>query len=255
MRLGAIFCIWDDWGLLEIAVQNISQVADEIIIIASEKSNYGEVSPIPEAWKAMVDICEPPFKEARENETFKRNLGLQIALKRGCTHFITMDADELYDCRQVENAKLLFNNPSLNGLICPCDCFFASPTLTIGRDITLIPFIHKLTPQVRHGFNRNYFMAYVNRQIRIDPTRQLNIRFGIEYTEAVTMFHYSWVRPDYEKKIRNSTARANLEKSCILQDLVQAKENYFCEYYQRSLTRVENRFNIPEYGNHRIQST
>lgn len=246
MKLAAIYNVWDDWDLLDYSVKNIDPLVEGIIIVASEYSNYGEYSPIPEQWRSVIIPYKPQGQSPMNEETTKRNLGLMVARKSGYTHFLTMDADEFYDPKEFEFVKQ--KRSTWKGSVCPSIVYFGSPTLTIGRDITLVPFIHEISEGLRHGINRNYPYAYINRQIRIDPTRQLSISKGVQYTEEVTMHHYSWVRPDYEKKIRNSTARANLEKSCILNDLRQAKEGYFCEYYKRSLTRVENRFNIPEYG-------
>ena len=67
------------------------------------------------------------------------------------------------------------------------------------------------------------------------------------FSNEITMHHYSWLRKDYGKKIRNSTARANIEKSTIVQDLRLAKDGYFCNFYGKKLYTVENRFNLPEY--------
>ena len=138
--------------------------------------------------------------------------------------------------------------PQLSGLVCPTRVYFGSPKLTIGFDGTLVPFIHKMTPNIQHGFNKLYPFAWDKKRIRVDPTRQLNITTWVDYTEDVVCEHYSWCRGDYQKKIRNSTARANLERSTIQNDLLLAKEGYFCEYYQKPLVRATVDFNIPEYG-------
>lgn len=245
MRLVAIYNVWDDYDLLTYSVKNITPLVDGVIIVASEKSNYGQVSKIPPEWK--VSIHEPQQgKSPRENETAKRNFGLELAKKAGYTHFLTMDADECYEPEPFLKAKELFKNPDLAGLVCLCQTYFGSPKLTIGLDTTLVPFIHKLTDTIRHGFNRAYPFAWDGHSIRIDPTRSLNINSGVEKIDLI-MHHYSWIRKDYRKKIKNSTARANLEKSCILKDLVLAKEGYFCEYYQKTLVRASVDFEIPEY--------
>jgi len=248
MKLCAIIHCWDDWYLLDHVVKNMSPLVDGILVIGSDRSNYGEFSEIPLHWKATVIKWEPSLHHPSHSETARRNFGLNIARKVGYTHFINQDSDELYDPDQFNAAKKYLNdNPHLNGLVVESYVYFKSPTLTIGKDITLVPHIHKLTPTIRHEFNKNYPFAWINKQIRIDPTRSLNINSGVEMFEC-PMFHYSWVRRDYEKKIRNSTARANLERSTILQDLVNAKEGYFCQFYGKPLVRVPNRFDIPEYG-------
>lgn len=249
MKLCAIYNVWDDWDLLEASYKNIRQSVDGVIIIASHQSNYGEVAYAPNYFfDSPVYFREPVLSHALHAETDKRNYGLHKARELGYTHFITMDADEFYDPAEFQAAKdYLNNNPHLNGLVVESQVYFKSPTLTIGKDITLVPHIHKLTPTIRHEFNKNYPFAWSGKQIRIDPTRSLNINSGVEMFDC-TMHHYSWVRKDFQKKIRNSTARANLERSTIVQDLLHAKEGYFCQFYQKPLVRVPNRFGIPEYG-------
>lgn len=249
MRLVAIFHCWDDWYLLEHSVKHLRPLVDGVIIIGSTISNYGEYSPIPEEFKnEELFILEPRMGTPLMSETDKRNYGLRIALEKGYTHFITLDSDEFYNPIEFEKAKERFNNePNLDGLVCQLQCFFKKPTLTIGIEQTLVTFIHKLTPTIRHSFNRSYPFSWINGQIRIDPSRALNINTGVEFTDKVTMFHMSWVRKDYAKKIRNSTARANIEKSTIMQDLLLAKEGYFVKFYGKVLHAVPNYFNLPEY--------
>lgn len=261
MKLCAIIHCWDDWYLLNHSYENIRPLVDGVIVIASSKSNYGEESPIPHPWnddvalyqyyaddELNVFVREPFLHHPMNCETDKRNYGLKIAREQGYTHFITMDADEFYYHTEFQAAKQMFHEKhDLAGLVVESYVYFKSPTLTIGKDITLVPHIHKLTPTIRHEFNKGYPFAWSGKQIRIDPTRSLNIHSGVEMFEC-PMHHYSWVRKDFKKKIRNSTAKSNLERSTIVQDLLNAKEGYFCQFYQKPLVRVPNRFGIPEYG-------
>ena len=250
MRLCAIYCVWDDWDLLQFSIKNITPLVEGVIIIGSNRSNFGELSPIPQ-WVVEFPtffLREPVSSNARESETDKRNYGLLKANQLGFTHFLTMDADEFYEPEPFLKAKELFH-VKIKGLVCDCQTYFASPKLTIGLDITLVPFIHVLTPTIRHEFNKNYPYAWNGRQIRIDPTRSLNINSGVEKIDLI-MHHYSWIRNDYQKKIRNSSARANLERSCILKDLknaLQQGEGYFVEYYQKPLVRATVDFGISKY--------
>jgi len=246
MRLCAIYNVWADWDILEYSLKNVEPLVDGIIIVGSTKSNFGEIFPIPAHFLNRVVIREPQFKQAADSERDKRNFGLELARKEGYTHFLTIDSDEFYDPIEfLKGREMMLSD--LNGLVVKCYTLFAKPTLTIGYDITLVPFIHKLTPTIRHDFNRNYPFAWQGPQIRIDPTRSLNINSGVELTDF-TMFHASWVRSDFKRKIRNSTAKANLERSTIWEDLVLAKDGYFVKFYQKHLHTVVNRFNIPDYG-------
>lgn len=248
MKLAAIFNVWSDWQMLGYAVDNIRQLVDGVIIVGSTRSNYNEYSPIPSRWhNEELYIREPKFHLPMHAETDKRNYGLELARKQGYTHFINLDADEFYKPDDFNRGKEMFHvDPDLAGLVCNCQTYFKSPTLTIGLDTTLVPFIHKITPTLKFEFNKRYPFAWIDGQIRIDPTRSMNINSGVERID-INMHHFSWVRDDYEKKIRNSTARKNLERSTIVKDLLEAKEGYFVEFYGKRLTRVENSFGIPEY--------
>ena len=251
MKLCAIYNVWGDYDLLYHSMNNIYHLVDGVIIVYSVSSNYGEKIggiPIISDGKITAVCREPQFRHPMNSETDKRNFGLNVARGLGFTHFVSMDADEFYDKDEFLKAKQRFNDePDLEGIVCQVQCYFKSPKLTIGIETTRVPFIHKLTPTIKHEFNRNYPFAWEGKQIRIDPTRSLNINNGVKFSNKLTMHHYSWIRQDYEKKIRNSTARANIEKSTIRQDLQLAKDGYFCNFYGKKLYTVENKFNLPEY--------
>lgn len=251
MRLCAIYICWADWEMLEYSLKNIEPLVDGIIIVASTQSNFGEYCSVPDDFLNRVVIREPQFKNARESETDKRNFGLNLARKAGYTHFLTMDSDEFYDPDEFLRDKEWFKSEYCKstqtvGMVGYCQTYFKSPTLTIGNDTTLVPFIHELTPTIKYEFNKGYPYAWSGDKIRIDPTRSFNINSGVLMSE-ITMHHYSWVRRDYHLKIRNSTARTNLERSTILDDLANAAPGYFCKFYQKTLTECANPFGIPEF--------
>lgn len=246
MRLVAIYSVWADWDILKFSLKNLRPMVDGVIIVGSEKSNHGEIFPIPEEFKTHeLFIREPHFHEPRHSETDKRNYGLDRAREQGYTHFLTIDSDEMYEREPFLKHKSRFlNEPNLKGLVCNCQTYFKKPTLTIGLDTTLVPFIHELTPTIKHEFNKNYPFAWEGKAIRIDPTRSLSINSGVERTD-LKMMHYSWIRKDFDLKIRNSTASANLKRSTILDDLANAKPGYHVKFYNKTLTECENIFNIP----------
>lgn len=255
MKLAAIVNYWtDSIDLIEHFILSAKKWADIIIVVNSVESNYGEkVSDDNMFWMVgfeknvrIKNFYPLISKSPSENETDKRNYGLFIARELGCTHFVTCDTDEFYNEEDVNRAKEMFDSPTLNGLVVPCQTYFAHPWLTIGFDTTLVPFIHKLNADTKHEFNRKYPFAWIDGKIRIDPTRSLNYTSGIIHTESVVMHHYSWIRSDFRLKIRNSTARANIERSTILQDLESAKEGYFCQFYGKTLVRTDVDFGIPD---------
>lgn len=247
MKLVAIFHCWDDWKLLRQSVDNMRPLVDGIIVIGSFYSNFKEYSPIPSEWhNDELFVREPKFNLPLHSETDKRNYGIEVARSKGYTHFITCDADEMYKPEEFLKIKERFLNPDLKGIVCPSIVYFKSPLLSIGRDVTLVPHIHVLTSNIRHAFNKLYPFAWSGKQIRIDPSRSLNINSGVEYTEDIELHHFSYIREDLEKKIRNSTARGNLERSTIREDFENAKPGYFCKFYQKTLIEYPDYFKITD---------
>lgn len=256
MKLFALFTIWGDPELFHHAAESIRPLVDDGIVVYSTISNFGEIAEPPQnfhgfgSWNFDPDLKKTP----RENETDKRNLALKVAREWGATNFIMLDEDEFYQPDEFLKEKKRIEDNNLAGLVCRVKCYFRLPTLTIGYDTTLIPFIHKLTPDLKFEFNRNYPFAWTDtngvpftpgKRIRIDPTRSMNITSGVEWSE-ITMHHMSWVRKDIKKKIRNSTARQNIEKSTIVSDYINAKAGYFCNFYGKVLEECPNVFGIPE---------
>lgn len=251
MRLCAIFIVWDDYEILRYAIDSIANQVEGIIVVASTESNTGEFSPIPE------DFYENPYfdlfiknpdlkKQKRENETEKRNFGIDKALQEGYTHFIMLDADEFYPDFRHELKR--FENTDLLGLVCDSVLYFKSPTLCFD-DRTRVPFIHRLTSNLRFEKNYDYpFSTDKDFHPVIDPTRTMNLTGGIEQS-GIKMHHMSYVRSDIQKKIRNSAGhRVNQFGFLILDDMKQAKEGYHLQFFNKTLRRVPNLFNLPDLG-------
>lgn len=250
MRLIAIYNVWaDGLDLLKPSVENILPVADEVLIVFSNYSNYGHYIPfrcLDPHERITYSNFEPNLNQSPHvNECEKRNHGLRVAKERGFTHFIGMDADEFYEQEPFRIEKYRIERQDLAGVVCPIKVYFKSPTLTVGFDHTLVPFIHKVTPGLKFELNnKTYPFAYDEEDhAHIDPTRRLNITHGVEMS-SVIMHHYSWLRSDYNLKIENSAARNNLRKSSIYKDLDAAAPGVYNHFYRKELVSCENIFNI-----------
>lgn len=251
MRLCAIFIVWHDWDLLIKSQDNIEPIVDGIITVASENSNFGSLSNIPECrpvrllTKEHFFVFEPSQKfSPHENETMKRNFGLQAAKEQGYTHFIMMDSDEFYMTHDLEGDKqYLMDNQSVNGLVYRLRVLFKKPTLWVN-DHTLVPGIHKLNQQTQCGKFPNYPFAKDNQgNYHIDPTRRLSYNSGIEMSNTI-MWHASWIRKDVNIKIQNSAARNNLQRSSIYKDMENADIGVYNEFYRDTLKECPNYFNL-----------
>lgn len=239
----AIYCVWDH-ELLRKSVDNIKKYVDEVIIVYSNVSNFGSVMPFPvEDYHDCVLVNhEPDLKLSAEiNERAKRNTGLEKAKELNHDYFVMMDADEFYNDEFVKWYDYI-RNKNLDGLVCKSQVYFKLPTLQCD-DTTLVTFIHRVTPGLRFVQNRMYPFAFHQGFIRIDPTRTLNIKSGVELIDY-KMDHFSWVRKDYSTKVFNSTARENLLRSTIFDDLSKAEPSYYCNFYKQRLRSVENIYQI-----------
>lgn len=255
MKLCVIYNVWTDGlDLLPYSIGNISPVVDGIIVVWSESSNSGNKDDRclqyvmkKHADKVMFVQCEPSLiLTPHQNETMKRQRGIDEAKQCGFTHFLLMDCDEFYDKKEFEAEKQRIEEQNIAGLVCGTQVYFKKPTLTIGFDHTLVPFIHKLTPGLKTGSYNEYPYAYDDQgRAHIDPTRRLNMTAGVEWSHVI-MHHLSWVRKDYNLKIENSSAAKNIKKSSIYKDLEEACEGHYNEFYRSHLMKCDNLFNIPE---------
>lgn len=242
MKLAAIYNVWDGVELLRGSMNCLKYHVDMFIIVWQDVSNFGE------HYEPLKNIDFSKFKNvvlykyypkptgAMRNETEKRNVGLDIARDNNCTHFLHVDVDEYYD--DFGSAKELFCNSGFNGSYCRLYTYFKHAVLRFEKaDDYFVPFIHKLTPNTRVGMTRY--------PVLVDPTRSVNESSLIEL--PVFMHHYSYVRADINRKLRNSSAKVNIDKILdqIMDDYEDARPGYRCRSYSNmKLIKVENKFNI-----------
>ncbi len=213
MKLAALYNIWDGVENLQASVDSIQNEVDYIIFVYQDISNYGEkYNPLSEIKNIKHDVCflfTPDLNlSPMANEKEKRNIGIKIAKSLCCTHFLHMDCDELYP--EFRNLKNEYNLSLKDGSVCKLNTYFGKSTYCFEKhDNYYVPFIHKLHENTIAGVK--YYPFYV------DPTRKINTN-DVALLESGSMHHYSWVRNNIERKIRNSTARYNIEKSQLLSD-------------------------------------
>lgn len=247
MKLAAIYNVWDGVELLEGSIKCIASHVDLIVIVYQTVSNFGEAyDPIHEILTAVNKFPTVKFHirhftpngiNGAGNETAKRNIGLNIAREYCCTHFLHMDCDEYY--LNFGELKQEFIQSGLAGSVCRIMTYFSKPTLRLrSYDNYFVPFIHRLEQGTKAG-GREY--SYY-----VDPTRRINVigDTGMIGEKGDCMHHFSWVRKDIDRKVRNSSARANINKSTLLEDYHKATAGMFVAGYNQDLVEVENVFGI-----------
>lgn len=245
-KLAAIYNVFDGIELLKGSINCLLNDVDLFIIVFQDISNFGEekvcnhdlteaLSNIPIEKIELVKFT-PTQIAGQPNETIKRNLGIQSAKFNGCTHFIQMDADEYYE--DFSKAKQMYIDSEAKGSVCKMMTYFKKPTFRFENpDNYYVPFIHQLNENTITG-SRNY-------PFYCDRTRCVNEEKVIEL--PILMHHYSWVRKDIEMKIRNSSAKVNIERSQLLADYKNPEltEGFFVKDFNQKLLEVKNIFNIP----------
>jgi hypothetical protein len=249
LKLAALYIVWyDGIEILPFSIAQIEDLVDEVIIVYSNTSNYGQTYYYQDKLEGLGTLVnwEPDTRRpAVVNELDKRNYAIRVAKSMAFTHFVMLDCDEIYDQKEFEHDRdILGRSKNMDGLVCACKVYIREPTYQCD-DHTLVPFIHRLTPQLQFKANNmTYPFAHdVEGHAHIDPTRRLNITQGVAMS-GTTMHHFSHVRKDINLKMENSTARNNLRKSTLLQDYQNAKPGYYSQFYRDNIREVPNRFGI-----------
>ena len=242
MKLAAIYNVFDGAELLVPSMSRIRGHVDMIIIVWQNISNFGEHYD-PRGHINFNDFEEviPVFYEpdlqfgGGYNERTKRNLGISVARAHGATHFLHMDCDEFYE--DFGKAKQMFETSGAAGSVCKMHTYFKHPTLRLENpDNYHVPFIHKMRDDTIAGFVPYPFYC--------DPTRAINETDVIEI--SAMMHHFSWCRKDFGLKARNSTARKNIAKTTLLQDVMDpaVKDGTYLPHYSQMLIRVPDLFGL-----------
>jgi hypothetical protein len=252
MKLAAIYNIWCGDELLSGSVDCIKDHVDLIIFVYQVESNFGEFH---NPFDTISQVCKGlPFtviqkyipdlsKGGTQNEISKRNIGIDIAAKLDCTHFIHLDCDEYWE--DFEAAKNQFISSGAVSSVAQMWTYFKKPTLRfVHSEPYFVPFITKLEKGIAVG---SYTYPYY-----CDPTRKPGFPvFKSVYNKFNTivisqkMHHYSYVRKDILRKIRNSSAKKNIEKSNILEDYFkELSEGSYIGFFRQKLIEVDNQFNI-----------
>jgi hypothetical protein len=250
MKICAIISAWADTkSLLSACIENIRPVVDHVIVVYSDNSNHFNFndsitelvfSKLPCQW---VKLEPEPGRSPHDNETRKRNFGLEMAKVQGFSHFIVMDADEFYMQDEFKAEKERVEKDNLNGIVCRLKVYIKSPILWC-EDHTLVPSIHRLFKNTTVGNFKHYpFNIDEQGNSHIDPCRRINCFDRIQMSEMI-MYHYSYVREDINLKIDNSSAKLSRSREVIYEDLSNAKPGYRSKLYHRELKESPNYFNL-----------
>lgn len=213
MKLGIAYNVFDGAEHLKNSIELVSLCADFICIVAQDVSNFGEPAPawtkeLVEEAGLMVDhvVYVKPIKAGgHNNELWKRNIGRSACLDAGCTHFMTMDADEYYVPEQLEAAKRAVEKGGYDSSSCQMQTYYGDPEHALDPPEDYhVPLIYRMD-------NREFEMG-VKFPVNADPTRKMQPgKFVAFERDKIEMHHFSYLRKDIRLKLRNSSASSNFK--------------------------------------------
>lgn len=213
-KIAAIYNVWDDEHLSD-SISSIRQSVDVVIVVYQNVSNFGEhYQPfIPSECDHIIHYTPDHHLGGTGNEKAKRNIGLEKAKELGCTHFILMDCDEIYHEKEFKYYRDLIFYNNCDASACRLYTYYKHPYIQLTPiEEYFVPFICRLYPETKVGYYNKF-------PVKADPTRMSSTFKNFYQINIPVMHHYSWVRTDIGRKIRNSSA-GNLRKHAaqILKD-------------------------------------
>ena len=230
LKWGISYSVYDGEELLEKSLRCIRNSADYINVVYQTKSWYNE--PCSKDLLRVLQHCKnlglidelieykPQFHlSAGKQELNKRNLGLKYAKKANCDYFMPADTDEFYFDFELEKAKRIICLEDITNAYCLQKQYKLPEKLIVKLPVNAVTLFSKINKFSRLKQNKNNI-------ILIDPTRQISRHINKKAFVFLDIYthHYSYLRRDLPKKIRNSSGL--IKKTSTEKELVDVKD-YF----------------------------
>ena len=231
MKLGVSYNLFDGEELLESSIKQIRNLVDYVSVVYQTKSNYGnpcssELISLLQQLKLdglineLVEYVPVINQGPHFNEVEKRNLGLLLSKKFGCTHHMSMDSDEIYLTSQFLKLKELVSNGQYDSSYCQMLTYYKSWEYILDPpEEYFVSLIYKINENSKYVFGDNS-------PVLVDPTRRMSniVKPLILDRNLIQMHHGSFIRNDIRKKFTNSSALVNFKND------VESLINYYNEW-------------------------
>ena len=221
MKLAAGYIVFDGLETLGKSILSVRRQVD-IVIVSYQTVSWGGTVCDPNLVNYLNELKEGglidhliEFKNfhpsilrtpaqvlmAKRYELFKRQECLELAVKLGATHYMSMDADEFYRNGELASAKEYIERKNLDGTAVEY-INYVTPTLHRGYARWKVPFIYKVTPKTRHHNMQTMFSG-------VDPTRGMVddsfVRWEVLDRNLISMHHMEMVRSNLVEKYMASS--------------------------------------------------
>lgn len=186
-------------------------------------------------------------KFAKMDENAKRNLGLEIARSVGCTHFLSIDADEFYLPKEFRNAAKFIDKNDVDYSVVSIQPYHLRPTHALHaiNDSLKVPFLTNIQkwPDTWFEFGGLGFGTDCN----TDPTRRISMtpdrqKLHIFPEKQIMMHHMRTIRKNLCRKYVNSTHFQTANARRVKRILRQVREMQ--GIFEGQIREVENHFGI-----------
>lgn len=220
LKFGVSYNVFDGVELLEDSIIQIRDLVDYVTVIYQEKSNWGNIAPeiqLPILTslldrgiidKLQLYVCDGKNKNKKVYETEKRNIGLNLSRKNGCTHHMSMDCDEFYFKDEFKKyIEWVHINPTKVAYVNYID-YIKHPSIRNGKSPLVCSGNH--VPLFAPILNKSKFVFNFNLPILSDPSRKINnINYEELSVELIVMHHMTMIRLDIRSKIENASKKVN----------------------------------------------
>jgi hypothetical protein len=170
----------------------------------------------------LIEYIPDFSRYSREQETDKRNMGIEKMRQLGCSHVLNTDLDEFYDPEQFKYAKDLINKKGYPITYCSYINYYRDlEHYLVYPFVPYVPFIHSTF------FKYTYQSAGC--LLPTDPTRRIEnpsqIGTYIFKDKELVMNHLAWIRRDIRKKLVNWSAKDHFPPE-LIDKCVERWENY-----------------------------
>ena len=217
MKIGISYNLFDGEELLESSIKSIRDNVEYISVVYQTMSNFGNscnegLVPLLESLKekGLIDelyLYKPNLNGGGHfNEITKRNIGLFLSERNGCTYHMAMDSDEFYTSEQFTNMKSIIQEGKYDSSACQMTTYYKEPIYRLDpKEDYYVSLLFKIKSGRRYEINCPF-------PVLVDPTRR--VEFGkckVFTREEIEMHHMSYVRKNIKTKLTNSSASPNFK--------------------------------------------
>jgi hypothetical protein len=219
MKLCVTYNVFDNEELLEDSINYIRKHAHLVSVVYQEISNYGNSCDenLFQMLKRMksdglideIVLFKPNLSLPPEiNERRKNNIGYERAIVHNCDYHMGLACDEFYFEKDLDRLFALLEEKEYDVVTSYMYTYYKSSKYRFKEvEDYVVPVVNKVYKDKR-------FLQGARMPILIDPTRRMEYDTSFCFPkEDPIMHHLSHVREDFEKKLRNSTAKVNWEKN------------------------------------------